>query len=78
MSVRFCVIDENQSGFFMGSVKSVMGSCKKKNNQNKMLSVAVIVPLWFNNNNNNNNNCPRRVFGPRGPNTRGGTLGLPA
>ena len=22
--------------------------------------------------------CPRRVFGPRGPKTRGGTLGLPA
>ena len=21
--------------------------------------------------------CPRRVFGPRGPKTRGGTLGLP-
>ena len=44
--------------------------------------------IYNNNNNNNNNNiiiiriiinnnCPRGVFGPRGPKTRGGTLGLP-
>jgi len=49
MSVRFCVIDENQLGFLMGSVKSVIGSCK--DNHNKMLLVAAMVPLRFNNKN---------------------------